>query len=345
MNILVAGPKWHDNSPAIVADGFRQLGHQVDIFFDNAEHWTRIGSRILRISPLRRYADGLDEAYRLRIGAEFSEKVNDFRPDLVFVVAGQRFSRDVIANIKSTHHIPIVNFVVDDPGFCSRTLAYDLGAYSELFVIDKFWMPVLEFFNPGHVHWMPHAADTLNFKPLHLEKDVDIAFGGTVSLRMPNGPSGYLRATILNALAEENFKVVAYAGGIRETFKEFPSLKKIEYFDGYKDHAELNKLYNRAKIVLSVHSLQLKSGVSPRIFDGAVSGSFQLAEFKPELPGLFPEGLKWFKNLGELIELTHFYLEHETEREELAGLSYRYAINHHTFKNRAEFILNTVQLG
>ncbi len=343
MKVLVAGPKWHDNSPAIAADGFRGLGHKTEIFYDNAPHWTQTAGKILRISPLRHHANKMEGAYRRKIGFDFLRAIEKFKPDLIFVIAGTRFPREVVSKVREDFRIPTVNFVVDDPNNCSRTLVYDLGAYSEIFVIDKSWMPVLEFFNPGRVHWMPHAADTLNFKPLHLRKNIDIAFGGTVSLRMPNGPSGYLRATVLNALAEENFKITAYAGGIRETFREFPALRKIEYFDGYKSHVELNELYNKAKIVLSVHSLQLKSGVSPRIFDGAVSGSFQLAEFKPELPELFPQGLKWFKNLKELVETARFYLEHDIEREQLAEQSYRYAMDHHTFKSRAQFVLNTIQ--
>lgn len=344
MKVLIAGPKWFDNSPAIAADGFKKLGHEAEIFYDNASHWSQTASKILRISPLRKHADRFDAHYRREIGEQFLKKISEYGPDFIFVIAGFRFSREVIRKIRDERKIPIANFVVDDPQSCSRTLVYDLGAYSELFVIDRSWMPVLEFFNPGHVRWMPHAADVSHFKKLNLKKDVDIAFGGTMSLRMPNGPSGYLRATALNALAERGFKITAYSGGITETFKEFPALRRVEYYDGYKNHDELNRLYNRAKIVLSVHSLQLKSGVSPRIFDGAVSGSFQLVEFKPELPELFPDGVKWFKNLKELVEAAQFYLEHDAEREEMAVKSYNYALENHTFKNRAEMILKIMGL-
>jgi spore maturation protein CgeB len=342
MKVLITGSQWHDNSSQITAHGFREIGCQTEIFYDNPKNWNLTASKITSRTPLKKYSIKFEEWYKDRVGQLFLAAVEKFKPDFIFVIAGLYFSNRIIKQIREKYKISIANFVVDDPAFCSRTLMYDLSAYSEVFVIDRSWMPVLEFFNPGHIHYLPHAGDIENFKPLGIKKDVDVAFGGTVALRMPNGPSGYLRAEILNVLAETGFKIKAYVPGITEAFREFPALKNIEYYDGYKSHEELNKLYNQAKIVLSIHSPQLKSGVSPRVFDVALAGTFQLVEFKSELPELFTEGLKCFKNLNELVDFTKYYLTYDEEREELAKKCNKLAIKNHTFKSRAQYILSKI---
>jgi hypothetical protein len=339
MKILITGPQWHDNSPMIAAHGFQELGHTVEIYYDNPKHWMEQAARIGARTPFSKKLAFLADRYRDEVGAGLLQKVSEFRPDFVFVIAGFRFSRTVIQKIRDEYNIPVANFVVDDPAFCTRTLLYDLGAYTTVFSIDRSWMPVIEFFNPGRVYPMAHAGDLFNFKPLGLEKQYDLAFGGTVSLRLPNGPSGYLRSELLSALAEENFHIKAFIGGVQSALTEFPELKKIDYFDGYKAHAELNELYNQSKIILGIHSPQLKSGVSPRIFDAAFSGSFSLVEYKPELPELFPDGMRWFKNTAELKSLAKHYLSHDDERENLAKIALEIARERHTFKSRAAYIL------
>lgn len=344
MKVLVTGGKWHDNSPAIVADGFRAAGHEAEIFYDNAAHWSQKGARVFARLAMRRGVAWCDETYRRRVAAAFIEKVAAYKPDFIFVIAGFRLPGETVRAVREKHGIPIANFVVDDPAFCSRTLLHDLAAYSAVFCIDKSWMPVIGQFNRS-VHYLPHAGDVLHFKRLSALKDVDISFGGTMALRMPNAPAGYLRATVLNALAEAGFKITAFAGGITETFKEFPALRNIEYYDGYKNHDELNALYNRSKIVLSVHSPQLKAGVSPRIFDAALAGSFQLVEYKFDMPDLFPEGVACFNDPAEAVALARKYLGEENERERLASIAHDTAVNRHTFKSRVREICRIMELS
>lgn len=344
MRVLVTGAKWHDNSPAIAADGFRGAGHEVEIFYDNAAHWSQKGARIFSRLAMRHGVAWCDEVYRRRVGAAFTANVAEWRPDFIFVIAGFRLSGDIIRIVREKYGIPVVNFVVDDPAFCSRTLLHDLAAYSAVFCIDKSWMPVIGQFN-FNVHYLPHVGDILHFKRTGANKDVDIAFGGTMALRMPNGPAGYLRATVLSALAEAGFKITAFAGGITETFAEFPALRNIEWFDGYKNHDDLNALYNCSKIVLSVHSPQLKAGVSPRVFDAALAGSFQLVEYKPDMPDLFPEGVACFNSPTEAVALARKYLADENERERMASIAHDTALNRHTFKSRAREIFRILKIA
>lgn len=342
MKVLVTGAKWHDNSPAIVADGFRRCGHEAEIFYDNAAHWTQTAAKFFSRTPFKEKCQYYEDRYRHHISQSFFDIVALNKPDMIFIIAGFRFRGVTIAKIRDRYRIPVVNFVVDDPAFCSRTLMRDLAAYSDVFVIDQSWMPVLEFFNPGHIHYMPHAGDILHFKRLGMPKDIDIAFGGTMALRMPNGPAGYLRASIIDALARAGFKITAFAGGITETFAEFPALRNIDYYDGYKNHDELNALYNRSRIVLSIHSPQLKSGISPRVFDAALSGTFQLVEYKPEMPALFPDGVACFKTADEAVRLARQYCMDDVGRARMERTASEIALRCHTFQRRAENVVSVI---
>jgi spore maturation protein CgeB len=345
MKVLITGTKWHYELPQMVAFGFQEVGHQTEIFYDNPPNLFNKASKILNKTPFRNLKNKFDDKCRKEVEEKFLEKIKEFKPDFIFVVGGALFSYKIIKRIRSEYKVPIVNFVIDDPAFYNRTLFYDLSAYTELFVIDRSWMTVLEFFNAGHVHYLPHAGDSSNFKKLDLKKKTDIAFVGSFSLRMPNAPSGYIRAEILNALAEAGLKIKTYAPGITEAFEEFPALKNIEYYDEYKNHEEVNKFYNEAKIVLSIHSPQLKSGVSPRVFDAALSGTFQLVQYEPELDELFPKGIiKSFKNTKELVDLASYYLKHNKECEEIAKKILDWVIKNHQFKNRAKFILKICKI-
>ncbi len=342
MKVLISGEEWHASLPSIAAEGFRALGHTASISQDNFNDWRKTTSKIFERTPFRGEVERWRKSYREKVSRTFLASIERSHPDFIFVIAGVHYPRNFILELRQKYRIPIANFVVDDPSLLGPTMLYDLGGYSAVLVIDKSWMTVLEFFNPGHIHYLPHAGNTLSFRPLKLKKEVDIAFGGALALRMPNAPAGYLRAEILNVLAEAGFTIRAYASGIRETFAEFPALQKIDYYDGYKNQEELNTLYNQARIVLSIHSPQLKSGVSPRTFDAALSGSFTLVQYMPELPELYPAEVKWFKNKKELLELARYYLQHEAERESLAKRAYEITMERHTFRERAKEVLKII---
>jgi len=342
MKILIAGSKWHDNLLNAADFGFSELGHKVEIFDDNLTSLNLLASKIVNRSPFRGITDKYLHRYREFIGAEFVKKVDSFRPDFVFVINGIKYLPQTILKISKAFRIPVAAYIVDDP-LLSRIWIYDLSAYSHLFVIDKSWMGYLEFFNPGEVSYLSPTADHRVFRPLFLKEEYDIGFGGALSLRLPNAPSGFLRAQILNFLAQQGIKIKAFAPGIKEAIEYFPDLKNIDYYDGYKNLEELNDLYNKSKIVLTIHSPQFKTGISPRVFEAAFAKSFQLVEYKDDALKLFPEGIKTFSSPSELIDLVEYYLQRKEEREKLAKKAYVHALKFHTWKSRPEQILSFVK--
>ena len=341
MKILVAGTKWHDNLLDVVAFGFKELGHDVEIFNDNIKDNSLFVSKVLARTPLKNEAERLFEKYQDKIGQLLIKKIEEFKPDLIFVVNGFHLNRKTPEKIRKMFRIPVVVYVVDDP-LLKRTWLYDLGGYSHLFVIDDSWMPYLEYFNPGNVSFLPQTSNHRVFRLLEIKQDYEIGFSGNLNLKLPNTPSGFLRAQILNYVVEAGYNVIAAAPNISDTFEYFPALKKIKYFDKYVDHEELNRVYNRAKIILSIHSPQFKHGIAPRVFEAAFAGAFQLVEYKPDIETLFP-GMPYFKTKEEMLDKIEFYLNNDRDREDIAKKMRELALEKHTFKSRAEVILDTIK--
>lgn len=338
MKILIAGAAWHDDLIHVVSFGFQELGHVTVIFDDNIKNRAYTESKIANRLPFLRLQRIFNDRYRAQVGIRLHKAIERERPDMVFVINGTAYAHDDIARMRAYFGIPFIAYVIDDPLLKERWL-YDLGAYSHVFVIDRSWMGYLAFFNAGRVFYLPQTGDHRIFRPLGIARDYDIGFGGSLSLRLPNAPSGFLRAQILNAFAEAGFSIQVFAPGIRETFRYFPALKKIDYYDGYKNHEELNRLYNRAKITVSIHSPQFKTGISPRVFEAAFAGSFQLIQYEDDVAVLFPGCGVSFKSLHEAVEKARYYIVHHDECAKIAEAARATALREHTFRSRAERVL------
>src|SRR3989344_428276 len=331
MKVLVAGAGWHDNLIQIIEIGFEEAGHEPRVFSD-------LTNQYLDKTWLKKYS-------HRQMVSNFFKTIREFKPDLVFVSAGLRFPGWVIKEAREKAKIPVANWVVDNPAVYHSTLFHDLSFYSQVFCIDRVWMPALEFMNPGKVFYLSHAADHLSFRPLNGERDIDLVYAGNVGFKLPSAPAGYMRAGILDFLAQQGFKLKAFLPGLTaETLKVYTNLKKIDYYSGYQSHDQVNRLYNQAKIVLSLSGPHTFASLSPRTFDAAYSGSFQLVEYRSDILEHFPgHCLPAFKNQSELLELVSYYLNHRQERERLSAIARSIALEKHTFKSRAKYICDIIK--
>ncbi len=321
MKVLLAGVRWHDNILKVMAQGVEANGHTAVIFDTNLKTRDLTLHKIAERTPFRGFSESRLERHRAEVSRRLLEFVEAERPDAMITVYGSNLYRKTIEEIRDVLKIPV-------------------GGYSRAFVIDDAWMPYLEYFNPGNIRYIPQVGDDSVFHPLGTPKTHDIGFGGALGLKMPNTPSGFLRAAILNAAAEAGFSVRAFAPGIRQTFSFYPALAKADYSDKYENHESLNRMYNSARIVLSIHSPQFKHGVSPRVFEAAFAGSFQLIEYEPDVEKLFPGGCApTFKSNAEMVELARHYLAHPDEREHLAKTAHEHALAHHASKVRMREML------
>lgn len=175
------------------------------------------------------------------------------------------------------------------------------------------------------VGWLPHAAEPQAYPKIEIIKKYDVGFVGHVQ-ETPNY-NGFSRVEALDRLFKEfpNF----YYGS------RHPAFPTVNLFE------DAAKKFSLSKIVFNI---SIKDDINMRVFETLSTGSFLLTNWLPTLGELFEDGthLVTYKSLDEMVEKARYYLEHEEEREKIAGAGYEEFIKNHTYKHRVEQILSMV---
>ena len=161
-------------------------------------------------------------------------------------------------------------------------------------------------------NWLPHAVDPQAYPnaPVAMKK-YDIGFVGFVTFPK--------RAEMLDRL-----------------FKEFPN-----FWYGQRLFEECAEVYRKSRIVFNTAAVD---DINMRCFEATATGSFLLTEWVPTLSECFEDGkhLVTYKTMDEAIEKARYYLEHEEEREAIAKAGMDHTLTNHTYKHRAEKILEVI---
>jgi len=146
-------------------------------------------------------------------------------------------------------------------------------------------------------------------RPLSLDRDIDVLFVGSLTLR---------RESMLEEVQSHFNLVVASAFG-----------------------EELVNLYNRAKIVLNIHAEDLLD-TETRVFEALGCGAFLLTERLSQENPFSGSKLVEFNTVEDLCEKVQYYLTHEDERDEIAKRGHVAALRNHTYTRRGQEIVNTI---
>jgi spore maturation protein CgeB len=96
------------------------------------------------------------------------------------------------------------------------------------------------------------------------------------------------------------------------------------------------QLFNRAKIVLNIHAEEFLD-TETRIYEALGCGSFLISEkLSGENPFIAGKHYIEVNDLKMMKDQIKYYLENQTEREEIALNGYHEAINKHTYYVRAK---------
>jgi hypothetical protein len=212
--------------------------------------------------------------------------------------------------------IPTVGYLVDvHLGHWRQQAArfFDLVFIAEREFLASFAQAV------GHeqVHWLPLCISPQVFRKLDLPKLYDVGFVGN----MARAHRQTARARQLALLAER--------------------FHTNDVFRGYSQQ-ETSEIYSQSRIVFNT---SISGGVTLRILEGAACGSMVLTDTRPEALGnLFQIGgeLVTFANDDDLVAKVVYYLAHEPEREQIAQAGYRRVHAHHTYRHRAQAIVDAV---
>lgn len=119
------------------------------------------------------------------------------------------------------------------------------------------------------------------------------------------------------------------------------------------DDEEMVKMYSRSKISLGFSScgdthLKRRKILQVRLrdFEVPMCGAFYMTEYMKELEEFFEIGkeIVCYHNKEDLSKKLKYYLEHETEREEIRQAGYQRALNQHTWHKRFQEVFKQMGL-
>lgn len=99
-------------------------------------------------------------------------------------------------------------------------------------------------------------------------------------------------------------------------------------------------LMNRAKIVLNIHAEEALD-TETRIYEALGCGSFLLSE-RLSVDNPFGDEIIQFEGYEDLATKARYFLEHEDEREKIAMKCHEIAVQSHTFRQRAQEVMETI---
>lgn len=337
MKIHYTATVWHGGFYEFLGKAFQSLGHDVIFFNDSGTKWQgivqRIGVRIPKIG------NAAEDAFRAAVSRDWLQSVREASPDLIVLEHAPNILPEAIQKARSLGK-PIF-YWVDSPaaGSQAKDLLAGLSYADKVFTIDRSsaWTTILH--NAGDAEYLPLAGDPETFHPLPPQKkEYDIVFAGSVP---PQSGDGYLRAKIL-ADIPERFRVAVCGTGLEYWYKYFPQLEKRVARSGRLSAEALNEFYGKAKLFLNIHSTWHFTSASARTFEVALAGLFQLVDHRADHDELFPKGmLVTFRTAKEVNPLIEQWLapDADIEREKRAAETRSHVLAHHTWRHRAEAML------
>ncbi len=187
--------------------------------------------------------------------------------------------------------------------------------FDHVFLYHRNYLRYFDEHPAGHVHWHPYACDLQVFRPMGLERDLDVAFVGQPM------PKATRRAPVLRELAK-HYKVNEQRYYLRE---------------------EISGVYARAKIVLN---LPIRDDLNFRTFEAMSCGAMLLTRrVSNGQEVLFEEGRQYaaYADESELFEKVDYYLAHPAEREAIAAAGLAEVQQRHRLDQRIEELLKLVK--
>lgn len=184
--------------------------------------------------------------------------------------------------------------------------------FDHVFVYHRNYIPFLRQHPSEYIHWLPYACDLELFRPLPVERDLDVAFVGQLN----------------NAERKHVMRTIASRWIVNE--------------QRYYLQEEIPNIYSRAKIVVN---LPLKDDLNFRFFEAMSCGALLLTRrIANGQEVLFEEGVHFaaFETESELYEKIDYYLKHDIERNAIAAAGLAEIQAHHRIEQRLKQIVDTV---
>ncbi len=286
----------------------------------------------LRLLPKSRCLfEGHPLSHRNYRSARLLAAYREFEPDLVLVIRGIGFRREVLEATR-----PLLGWWVEHEGRVGEALA-EAGCYDGYLFMNE--AGVVAALAKGYegAGFLAHAVDPHAFRRLEGEsKRYDACFVGNWSEK---------RQAFIEAALEVTPNLALYGGKWLRKCWNRPKILRC-WKGSYVEGEELNRLYNRTRVVLNITNWgkgegRARSGMNMRVLEVPATGAFLLTDQSREMDSFLTPGthVGIFDDLTEFGDQLRYYLTHEAEREAVAAAGYEHVRDRHTYDHMAEQIV------
>ncbi|MBW2663066.1 MAG: glycosyltransferase [Deltaproteobacteria bacterium] len=348
MKILIAGD-WHSQiHEEPVFQAFKKLGHET-FRFSWYQYFRISSNQSLKCMPRdvfykfqRKYIIGPTIQ---KINSDFYRKVEEIKPQFIFIYRGTHIWAKTIQKIKVNHpKILIAGYNNDDPfsklypAFLSRHYLKALSVYDWIFAYRQ--KNMLEYKKLGYSNvslLRSYFIKEKNYPVSDLQTQrykTDVIFAGHYE---DDGRDSFVKAVLDAGI---KFKLFGPEWERSQYYQYFINkLKIIPYLtDDY------NLALNSAKIALVFLSKLNNDTYTRRCFEITAAKTFMLSQYTDDLDSMFKEGAEaeYFRDKEEMIDKIRYYLKHNDKREKIARAGYeRLLRDGHEVADRAGEILKT----
>lgn len=211
----------------------------------------------------------------------------------------------------------------------------ELPTYDTIFSFSKVTTHFFKRTRKLNVVHLPFGAKPLPYKDA--QKSKPVLFVG----------SGDLRRIFLLEHIKEN--VVIYGSRWERNFPLMSGALQQSVINQPMWGDALYQLLRESKIILNItrtHFYGAETGVNLRIFEALAAGAFVLTDYCEEIAELFEVGveIETFSNAKELKAKVDYYLANPEKREAIAQRGRDKLIKNHTWKVRAQFLLEQMSV-
>lgn len=325
--------------PNDTARALRRLGHAVEIFGyrESLAASPSLARRVQGLpaaaAGLRRYQqrqrDGRDQALVARAARR--------RPDLVLLLNGERFSREVLARAKRASGGMLATWWADDP--CRfPSVMESLDVFDCVCVFDRSYLPRLRAGGAASAHFLPCACDDAVYRPMALTPGEQRRYGCDIAFVAWYYPE---RGAVVGALAR-SFDVGVWGGQWRSAEAQ----QAVQRLSAVRGAAVSDRtaatIYNAAKIGLNIHAVHsVLGGLNTRAFELLASGCFQLTDGVGGIEQLLTPGeeVACYASPEEACRLAARYLADPAERLRIAARGRERVLDEHTYYHRMQTLL------